>query len=199
MSGKRCSRDGSLGDLNEEVQVHASGNAEMERDDTDSRILVVHDGSQASSRAVEYLAEFVGRRRRFRICLVHVLPPLPTELMEHGGSDDPFEEVRMEHALKVEQDRWIAITKKTGQEDLDRTEAALREAGIPRVAIQKLFCDPGEPKDIAERLLDMANECQCHTIVVGRRSISWLHQLFSREISEELLRRGKGFCIWAVE
>src|SRR6266566_2771117 len=73
-----------------------------------TRLLVVLDDSVASRRAVKYVAKFVGKRRAFRICLVHVLPPLPPELLEHGGSEDPAKEAQLEADLKVEQHRWIS-------------------------------------------------------------------------------------------
>jgi K+-sensing histidine kinase KdpD len=101
--------------------------------------------------------------------------------------------------MREEQDRWIAATRKGAQKSLDQAGKLLTKSGIPGSAIQMLFCEPGEAEETADTLLRMASECQCHTVVVGRRSVSWLHELFSQDIAEELLRRGKGFCIWAVE
>lgn len=173
--------------------------ANMSSGAKDSRILLVLDDSEISLRAVRYVAQFVGRRRQFRICLVHVLPPLPPALQEHGGSSDAAEERRLDLAMREEQDRWITATKKRAQDSLDQAGRVLRKTGIPGAAVQMLFCEPGEPEEAAETLLRMANDCKCRTVVVGRRSVSWLHEWFSREISEELLRKGKGFCIWAVE
>ena len=165
----------------------------------DTRILVVLDDSEASMRAVRYAGKFAGRRKQFSICVVHVLPPLPPALREHGGSHDPLEERRLDLALRAEQDRWIAAAKKRAQESLRQAGTLLRKGGVPGAAVQTLFCEPGEPEETADTLLRMAKECQCRTVVVGRQSVSWLHELFSQDISEELLRRGKGFCIWAVE
>ncbi len=171
----------------------------MSNNTQDSRLLVVIDGSDASIRAVRYVGTFIGRRRQFRVCLVHVLPPLPPALREHGGSSDALEEKRLDLALRAEQDRLIATTKKRMQKNLDQASTMLRKGGVTVAAVQTLFCEPGEPDETADTLLKMATECQCHTIVVGRRSISWFHELFSHDISEELLRKSNGFCIWAVE
>lgn len=172
---------------------------EMSNDTKDSRLLLVLDGSDASSRAVRYVAQFVGGRKEFRICLVHVLPPLPPALREHGGSYDPSVERRLDLAMRTEQDRWIEAKKKHAQKDLNRAASILMKAGTPASAMQMLFCEPGEPEETAETLLAMANECRCQTLVVGRRSVAWLHVMFSQDISEELLRRSEGFCVWAVE
>jgi nucleotide-binding universal stress UspA family protein len=165
----------------------------------DTRLLVVLDDSAASKRAVEYVSKFVGKRSGFRICLVHVLSPLPPELLEHGGSEDPAKETRLEADLKAEQHRWISAAKKTSQKGLDEARATLRKAGISAGTVQTSFCEPGEGPNAADAILNMARRCHCRTVVVGRQSVSWFHELFSQELSEELLRRGKGFCVWAVE
>lgn len=165
----------------------------------DTRLLIVLDDSKASKRAVEYVGKVVGKRRGFRICLVHVLPPLPPQLLEHGGSEDPAKEARLEIDLKAEQRRWISAAKKASQKGLDEARGILRKAGIASGAVQALFCEPGEGLETADAILNMARGCRCRTVVVGRHSVSWLHELFSQELSEELLRHGKGFCIWAIE
>ena len=165
----------------------------------DTRLLVVFDDSDASVRAVRYVAKLVAQRRQFRICLVHVLPPFPPALMEHGGSQDPLEERRLDLALRTEQSRWIATVKERAQKCLDQAVTILRRAGVSGRAVRTLFCEPGENQETADSLLSMAKKYQCQTVVVGRRSVSWLHELFSQDLSEELLRRGKGFCIWAIE
>jgi len=164
-----------------------------------TRLLVVVDDSAASRRAVKYVAKFVRKRRGFRICLVHVLPPLPPELLEHGGSEDPAKEARLEVDLKAEQHRWVSAAKNTSQKSVDEARATLRKAGISAGTVQALFCEPGEGSDTADAILDMARGCHCRTVIVGRQSVSWLHELFSQELSEELLRRGKEFCVWAIE
>jgi nucleotide-binding universal stress UspA family protein len=165
----------------------------------DTRLLVVLDDSAASRFAVKYVAKFVGKRRGFRICLVHVLPPLPPSLLEHGGSEDPAKETLLEVDLKAEQHHWISAAKKTSQKGLDEARATLRKAGVSTGKVQALFCEPGEGPNAADAILNMARGCHCRTVVVGRQSVSWFHELFSQELSEELLRRGKGFCVWAVE
>lgn len=165
----------------------------------DARLLLVLDDSEAAIRAVRYVAQFVGEKKQFRICLVHVLPQLPPAMREHGGSGNPSEERRLDLAMRAEQTRWISAAKKRARKHLEQAGTILNKAAVPDSAIQMLFCEPGEPEETADALLGMATECQCHTVVVGRQSISWLHELFSQEISEELLRKGKGFCIWAVE
>ena len=164
-----------------------------------TRLLVVRDDSVASRRAIKYVGKFVGKRRAFRICLVHVLPPFPPELLEHGGSEDPAKEARLDAELKVRQRHWISVAKKTAEKGLHEYRAILQRAGISARAVKTSFCEPGEGRDAADTILHMARRRRCRTVVVGRQSVSWFHQLFSHALSEEILRRGKGFCVWAVE
>ncbi len=165
----------------------------------DTRLLIVVDESAASERAVKYVGKFAGKRRGFHICLAHVLPPLPPRLLEHGGASIPEKEARLEADLKSEQRRWISDAKKRLQKVLDKARAILQKAGVPAGAIQTLFCEPEEGPYAAESILNMAKECRSRTVVVGRQSVSWFHELFSQDLPEELLRHGKGFCVWAVE
>lgn len=165
----------------------------------DTRLLIALDDSDASRRAVKYVGQIVGRRRGYRICLVHVLQPLPPALLEHGGSEDPAKEACLQRELKAEQRRWISTAKDSSQKSLDRARAALRKAGLSTRAVETTFCEPGDGPDTADNILKSAEKYRCHTIVVGRRSASWFHELFSQELWEELIRRGKGYCVWVIE
>lgn len=165
----------------------------------DTRILVAIDDSSASRRAVTYVAKLVGRRRGFRLCVVHVLPPLPRHLLEHGGSEDPAKEERLEVDLKADQRLWIAAAKQAAQKDLNKAQATLRKARISAGAVRTLFCVPADGRDAADEILQMAHGCKCRTVVAGRQSVSWFHELFSKDLAEELLRRGKRFSIWLVQ
>ena len=49
------------------------------------RLLLVIDDSPSCVNAVKYTAKMLGHRRGFRIHLLHLLPPLPPELLEFGG------------------------------------------------------------------------------------------------------------------
>ena len=165
----------------------------------DTRILVAIDDSSASSRAVDYVARLVGRRRGFCLCLVHLLPPLPPALLEHGGSENPRKEAQLEAGLRAEQELWISKAKKAAQESLNKASSTLRNAGVRAGAVQTIFCEPADGRAAAEDILRMARECKCRTVVAGRKSVSWFHELFSQDLAEELLRYGKGFSIWIIE
>jgi hypothetical protein len=165
----------------------------------DTSLLVIIDDSAASKRAVKYVGKFVGMRRGFRIYLLHVLPPLPPELLEYGGAENPRKEARLGVDQKAEQHRWISAAKKASQKGLDDARATLRAAGISAAAVKALSYEPGGNQDAADVIFNMARGSRCRTIVVGRQSVSWFHNPFSEQLSDELHRRGKGFTVWAIE
>ncbi len=63
-------------------------------------LLLVIDESPASVRAVEYTGNLLRRRQGFRIHLLHPLPPLPPELLEFGGAENPRKEQALENELR---------------------------------------------------------------------------------------------------
>ena len=164
-----------------------------------TKLLVVVDESTASKRAVSYVARMVGRRRGFRVYLVHALPELPASLIEYGGAKTPEEANKLETEFHAEQKRWMLAAKEKAQPVLNLARAALRKSGLAAGAIEGLFCYPADGRARGDEILELARERKCHTVVVGSESLSWLRQLLGTDPVEELLRRGKGFTIWIVE
>ena len=54
-------------------------------------------------------------------------------------------------------------------------------------------------RDAAGEILKIARGRKCHTVVIGRQSLSWFRELVQGDLAEEIVRRGKGFTIWVVE
>ena len=52
---------------------------------------------------MKYVGTFVGKRKGFQISLLHVLAPVPTGLLEHGGSENPLKEARLDAEEKAKQ------------------------------------------------------------------------------------------------
>lgn len=164
-----------------------------------TRLLVVVDENKASKRAVSYVAEMVGRRTGFKVCLVHTLSEIPASLIEYGGAKNPEEEEKLDGELHAEQRHWVLAAQEKAQPTLTRASAVLRKGGLAANAIEERFCFPADGRARANEILDLARRHKYHTVVVGSESLSWLRQLLDGNPVEELLRRGKGFTIWIVE
>lgn len=98
---------------------------------SDKRILIAVDDSDASMRAVQYVANAIGGQEGFQMRFFHVLPPFPPELLEFIGSSDPKEEAQMQAKQKAEQAEWIKKAKKAEQPIFKKARVILVEAGFP--------------------------------------------------------------------
>ena len=63
------------------------------------RILVAVDESENSHRAVQYVGALLRRTPDVAVTLFHVLKPMPRELLEHGGSENPAAEAKLGYAV----------------------------------------------------------------------------------------------------
>ena len=166
---------------------------------TNPKLLLVIDESSASKRAVAYVARMVGGRKGFRLCLAHVLPPLPSGLLEFRGAENPDEEKRLDAELKIKQRRFLALAREAAEEVLAGAFTTLRKAGVPRSMIETRFFASPNGNGAAGHILEMARAGRYHTVIVGRESVSWFRELVHGDIAEELVRHGRGLTIWVIE
>lgn len=162
------------------------------------RFLVVVDESPGSKRALDYAGKVLGGRRNFAIILLHLLPPLPPELLEFGGAENPRQEQKLEAELRVDQQAWIRSARTSAKSFLTSAIQQLHKAGVARDAIHLAFSHPARDRD-ATTVLEHARGKRCHTIVIGHAAHSWFRELAGGDLAEHLLRQGKGFTVWVVQ
>jgi len=156
-----------------------------------TKLLVVVDESQATKRALEYVAHVASRRRDFRICLAHALPSPPPELVEFRGAEKA--------RLRAYKRRWISVVEMTEQRALNRANEVLRRGGVAEKAIEAHYCNLVDASRATQEILSLARLRNCDTVVIGRDSLTWLGELIHGDPAEELVEQGKGFTIWVVE
>jgi nucleotide-binding universal stress UspA family protein len=156
-----------------------------------NKLLVVVDESAATKKALEYVARIAAGRPHLRICLAHSLLAPPHELMEFRRPE--------KKRLLAYKSRWIAASEMTEQRTLKRANAVLRRSGVASSAVQAHFCYLVDGTQATKAILQLARMQKCDTVVIGRKSLSWLRELIDGDPAEELFRRGKGFTIWVVE
>src|SRR5690349_25089630 len=71
------------------------------------RILLAVDDSENSHRAVKYVGSLLRRTPDVAVTFFPVLKPMPRGLLEHGGSENPAVEAKMDQQLHNEQEDWI--------------------------------------------------------------------------------------------
>ncbi|MGH7847835.1 MAG: universal stress protein [Candidatus Binatia bacterium] len=163
------------------------------------KILVVVYDSDASMRAVTYVGKMIRGGTDVITYLLYVIEPLPPELREFGGSENPKREEKLEDELKEKRKRWIENAERAAQPVLERAKSILKRARVPARALKTQFWISVNREDIINDILEAARVKKCGTIVFGRRSFSWFNEVFQQHVADELVRNGQGFAIWVVE
>jgi nucleotide-binding universal stress UspA family protein len=162
-----------------------------------ARFLVIVDGSDASARAVSYLARLFAppRSRGVRFCLASIMPPPPAGLLEFGGAENPREEQRLTGRLRAAQDSWTESAERAPEARLAALAARLRGAGIGAASVETYLSSPLDQRNAVEEVLMLARERDCDTIVIGYDS----NAVFGADhLAERLIRGGEGVAIWVV-
>jgi nucleotide-binding universal stress UspA family protein len=163
------------------------------------KFLIAVEESAASVKAVSYVSQILRGRTDVLVRLLHVLPPIPPELLEFGGSEHPQTEQRLSGELQHNQARWIETAKRNAQTSLDKAVTILMENGFSPHEVTTTFSSPIHRPNVAQEILEEARTWNCETLVVGRHTRSWIREIGSSHVGEELVRKGHGFVIWVVE
>jgi nucleotide-binding universal stress UspA family protein len=120
-------------------------------------------------------------------------------MMEFGCSEDTQKQEWLEARLRASRPLWESAAKRKASGSLELAYANLRRAGFTRGEIEVHFCYPSDRRNAPKEIIALARERGCDTMVVGRRSLSWLRQLLQTTPADEIVRLGKGFTTWVVE
>jgi nucleotide-binding universal stress UspA family protein len=167
--------------------------------ETEVRLLVVVDSTQPSKRVLDYLGKFFGTQSDVHFCLACLLPRLPAGLLETGGAEAPADEERVEAALRVDQDLWMASLDKPSQDVLASSVTRLCRAGVRRGAIDTCCTSPQDNRSVADEVLIVAQTHNCQTVVVGHAAHSWFRGMGGGHLAEHLVREAKGFAVWVID
>lgn len=163
------------------------------------KFLIAVEESASSLKAVTYVSQILRGRTDVHVRLLHVLPPIPPELLEFGGAEHPQTEQQLSGELRQNQARWIETAKGNAQSSIDKALAILLEGGLSPHEVSTTFSSPIHRPDVAQEILEVAQAWNCGTLVVGRHTRSWIREIRSSHVGEELVRKGQGFAIWVVE
>ena len=162
-------------------------------------LLVVIDSSEASARAVRYLAEFFARRQSTSFCLTPLTPKLPARLLETGGAEQPERERQLESRLHEAQERWMADAVDSSADVVGAATTMLRRAGAPAEAIRVCPLSAQDNRTLVDELLIVGSQAQCRTIVVGHFAHSWFSGIGGGHLAERLVRDAKGLAVWVID
>ncbi|MHC4959245.1 MAG: universal stress protein [Planctomycetota bacterium] len=161
-------------------------------------ILVAVDDSAAAEQTLLYVARMIAGRPDFRVRLLHLLPLMPPELLEHGGAEDPGRERELEDELRAEQARWIERKEQEAEPVFARARRIL-ETGVAPGAVETECRASIDRVAVARDCVEAARESGCETIAIGREALPWHRELVRRHMCDELVRHARGLTVWVVE
>ena len=162
------------------------------------RIMIAVDETEASLKAVQYVARMMAGRKDVHVRLFHVLPPLPPDLLEHGGSELPEQEQLLSDQLRMAQHKWTAQARQSAQRSLDSALVVLVEHGIPSQNLSTAFSTSVNPTDISAEILRAAGEWDCATVVTGRHDLPWMQEILHRHVGDQVVQSGKDTAVTVV-
>ena len=162
-------------------------------------ILVAVDNSEASDRAVDYVAQMVEGGKGVQIVLFHVPAPMPPQLLEFGGAENPEREQRARAELRTAQGELVEEKARAAQPIFARAQTRFREAHIPEESVKaELFMPPAE-QSLDASILQAARAHGCHTVVVGREAFSWPREFFQSHGADKLMQQSDDLTLWIVQ
>ena len=117
-------------------------------------IFVAVDDSEASDRAVTYVAQMVDGRKEFHILLFHVPTSMPPQLLEFGGAEVPAQEERAAVELSNAQATWVEDVTRAAQPIFARAKTRLREAHIAEQDVKTLLFTPSAEQSLENKHFD---------------------------------------------
>jgi len=160
------------------------------------RILLALDDSDASRRALGFVAREAAAGPPVRVTVGTVRRPLPPELLESRGAEDPVDEERIECGLRARQQRAAGAAVDDAARTLADARTTLERAGVAEVDAASI---DGTGHDVAERIVALADATGCRTIVVGRSSFPWLAELLREHVADRLREIAGGRTVHVVE
>lgn len=159
-------------------------------------MLVAIDDSTHADQTLRYVGTLLRAVPDSHITLFHVLRPMPRELLEHGGSEDPLMESRLGAALQQDQEAWVRAESEVEQPILANALERLRKTGFPLHRVALSF---GHDDDIAQEILNEARRGRCGTIVVSRQVSNGITRVRGGGTIEHLVRDAAGVALWIVD
>lgn len=164
------------------------------------RLLVAVDDSEAAERAVRYVGRIIGGRADFGPLLYHRLPPIPPEMRDHGGSENPEREAERSREQSHRTAEWVRSMEDQTRPVLKHHRTLLVEAGVAESAVGFVLDEdvtPGE--NLSDALRRTARARACHTVVIAREHLSGLREVSTTHVSDDLAHHPEGLAVWIVD
>ena len=163
------------------------------------KVLIVLEDDDNSTDVAQYVGRIISGEKSCGICLLHIIPPLPPELREFRGAEDPKMEQQLDRELDLKCEQWTQDAANAAQVLFQKSTSLLTHEGVTSSSIETWVRQSANHENLTDDILGAAKEKECQTIVVGRSSFPWLKEMFHRHVADELVKKATGVTIWVVE
>lgn len=156
-------------------------------------VLVGIDGSEDSLKAVEFVGKFFSGNSDLKITLFHVLPEVPAGLWEEGHILSGQEQAKREDII----DKWLNNQKLKIEPVFKTARDTLVKSSINPQQIETKATP--EFTDVAESILDEAQNGGYQVMILGRRGLSNMRRFLMGSVTEKVMHHGTGLALCIVE
>ncbi|MEW6601155.1 MAG: universal stress protein [Nitrospirota bacterium] len=171
-----------MGDENILTAVN-TGTADDRYDSSgDKHILVALDETDSSTRALLYVADFLGGYQGIRVTLLRIIPEPSEDFFDDRIARAQWIKVQYDKSIKVlEIYREVLVHSGFGSNNVD-------------IKVNIMNCS-----SIAKSILEIQKKRGCCTVVVGRRAISRKEEFIFGSTTSKMLHTEKKCALWVVE
>ena len=160
-------------------------------------ILVAIDDFPMTQHLEDCLRKTVKDRTAVTIHLFHALGPLPPQLLESRGAEDPTDEKKVEAEQIQQQESWFIRARQEAEPLLQTATARLRDL-LSDAEIKSHFVLLYQREDLVAEILKAAHHNDCATIIVGHKSYPWLREQFHAHTAVQLKSASPDVTVCAV-
>jgi nucleotide-binding universal stress UspA family protein len=154
----------------------------------EKKVLAAVDGSLHSRRAIEYAGRMASMIPDLRLTLFHVQP---------GISQFLLEEARRRPKAGAALKQVLAKNAAAARQLLEKSRELAVRAGVPEAAVELVTLPRRE--GAAKDILDFAENGLFDALLIGRRGLSALQELFSGSVSANLCQNSRLVPVWLVD
>lgn len=161
-------------------------------------ILVAIDDFPMTQHLEDCLRKTVQNPNAVTVHLFHALGPLPPQLLESRGSEDPAKEKIVEAEQVQQQESWFSRARAEAEPLLQIATAQLRALNVPDAEIKSQFFLLNQREDLVAEILKAAHDNDCATIIVGHKSYPWLREQLHAHTDVQLKSASPDVMVCAV-
>lgn len=150
-------------------------------------ILIAVDGSVYSRKAIEYTVKMESVIKNLDYFLINIHPKISEFLIEDSRTDR-----KAMAALKGVETR----NRDNSLKILDESRAIMTRMGVSENQIETVSLPA--TTGTAKTILDYSRKCRCDAIVMGRRGVSRLSDMFMGSVTNNVLEYTKDTPVWAI-